>query len=244
MKVLIVCEESQEVMKQFKAGGHEAFSCDLKDCSGGMPEYHLKMDAFNAISLREWDLIIMHPPCTYLTVAGNRHYSKGKDGYEKRLAASEWVQKLWDFATENCQKVAMENPVGCLSTMCELPKPQYIQPYEFGHRARKKTGLWLHNLPNLEPTNVVEPEIVEYIRKDGRKTTFSADYMEGVDRSGKMKASTKRSKTYKGIAEAMAQQWGEHYETKRLHQKALWRQSSRLCSCARCSKSTGDAVVS
>lgn len=208
MKVLVVCEESQAVCKEFRSLGHEAYSCDLKDCSGEHPEWHIKGDAFEAIASKKWDLIVMHPPCTHLTVAGNRHYAKGKEKHYLRIESAEFVQRLWDSATELCDKVAMENPVGCIPTMCKVPKAQYIQPYEYGHKARKKTGLWLHGLPHIKPTEIVVPEIIEYTRKDGRKTTFSKDYMEGVDRSGKMKASTKRSKTYEGIAKAMAEQWG------------------------------------
>ncbi|AUS02157.1 S-adenosyl-L-methionine-dependent methyltransferase [Vibrio phage 2.095.A._10N.286.46.E10] len=210
MKVLVVCEESQAVCKEFRAIGHEAYSCDLKECSGGHPEWHIQGDAFAVIKSRQWDLIIMHPPCTHLTVAGNRHYAKGKDKHHLRIESAEFVQRLWDLATRLCSRVAMENPVGCISTMCKVPKAQYIQPYEYGHPARKKTGLWLCGLPKLERTHFdIEPEIKEYTRADGRKTTFSRDYMEGVDRSGKMKASTKRSKTYAGIAKAMSSQWGD-----------------------------------
>lgn len=209
MRVLVACEESQAVCKEFRKLGHEAYSNDLKDCTGGHPDWHIKGDCFDAIKSRSWDLIIMHPPCTHLTVAGNRHYAKGKSGHQKRIDSAKFVQELWDLAVSVCDKVVMENPVGCISTMCNVPKAQYIQPYEYGHPARKKTGLWLHGLPKLKRTHFdVEPEIVEYTRKDGRKTTFSKDYMEGVDRSGKMKASTKRSKTYRGISLAMAEQWG------------------------------------
>lgn len=207
MRVLVACEESQAVTIELRKLGHEAYSNDLKECSGDHPEWHMSGDCFDVIRSSQWDMIIMHPPCTHLTVAGNRHYAKGKDKHYMRLESAEFVQRLWDLATSVCEKVAMENPVGCISTMCSVPKAQYIQPYEYGHKARKKTGLWLHGLPKLVPTEIVEPEIVEYIRANGKKTTFSKDYMEGVDRSGKMKASTKRSKTYTGIAKAMAEQW-------------------------------------
>jgi len=208
LRVIVVCEESQVVTKAFRKRGHEAYSCDLQDCSGGHPEWHMKMDGFDAIHNGSWDIIIAHPPCTYLTVAGNRHYAKGKERHQLRIDSAEFVQQLWNEATSVCDMVAFENPVGCISTMCNLPKPIYIQPHEFGHTARKKTGLWLYGLPPLRPTNMVEPELVEYTRSNGKKTTFSADYMRGVDRSGKMKASGKRSKTYEGIAQAMADQWG------------------------------------
>ncbi len=212
MKVLIVCEESQAVCKEFRALGYEAYSCDLKECSGGHPEWHIQEDAFKVISKQKFNMIIMHPPCTHIGVTGNRHYAKGKLEHYKRLQSALFIQAIWDLATSVCDKVAMENPVGQIPTLCKVPKAQYIQPYEYGHNARKKTGLWLHGLPRLVPTKIVEPEIVEYTRKDGRKTTFSKDYMDGVDRSGKMKASTKRSKTYKGVASAMAKQWGEYVE--------------------------------
>jgi hypothetical protein len=207
MKVLVACEESQAVTIELRKLGHEAYSNDLKQCTGDYPDWHITGDCFDIIKNHSWDMIIMHPPCTYLTVAGNRHYAKGKEKHQKRLDAATFVQKLWSLATSVCEKVAMENPVGCISTMCDVPKAQYIQPYEYGHTARKKTGLWLHGLPNLKPTKLVIPDIVEYTRSNGKKTTFSKDYMEGVDRSGKMKASTKRSKTYTGIAKAMAEQW-------------------------------------
>lgn len=207
MRVLVVCEESQAVTKELRLLGHEAFSNDLKECTGWNSDWHIKGDCFDAIRNKEWDMIIMHPPCTYLTVAGNRHYAKGKEKHQMRLDAAKFVQELWDLAVRCCSRVAMENPVGCISTMCQVPKAQYIQPYQYGHKARKKTGLWLYGLPNLVPTDMVEPDIVEYTRANGKKTTFSRDYMEGVDRSGKMKASTKRSKTYSGIAKAMAEQW-------------------------------------
>jgi hypothetical protein len=208
LRVLVVCEESQSVTKAFREKGHEAYSCDLKDCTGGHPEWHMKMDCFDAIHDCSWDIIIAHPPCTHLTVAGNRHYAKGKEKHYLRVESARFVQELWDAATSVCDMVALENPVGCISTMCEMPKPNYIQPYEYGHNARKKTGLWLHGLPPLKPTEIVEPELIEYTRSNGKKTTFSADYMKGVDRSGKMKASGKRSKTYAGVARAMADQWG------------------------------------
>jgi hypothetical protein len=209
LKILVACEESQVVAAEFRALGHRAFSCDLKPCSGDNPDWHLQMNALEAIRIPEWDLICMHPPCTYVSVTGNRHYAKGKDQHHKRLEAAAFVQVLWDLAVSVCDRVVMENPVGVLNSLCDLPKAQYIQPYEYGHPARKKTGLWRHGLPKLKPTDIVEPEIVEYVRKDGRKTTFSKDYMDGVDRSGKMKASTKRSKTYPGIAKAMARQYSD-----------------------------------
>lgn len=191
MRVLIVCEESQEVCKAFRELGHEAYSCDIQECSGGHPEWHLKKDAMVAIKLGGWDLIIMHPPCTALAVSGNRWYGKGQPQHQQRLDAVAWTQRLWDAATSACGRVAMENPVGVLNTMGHFPKPAYIQPWQFGHGETKKTGLWLHVLPPLQSTNIVEGREQRVWKLPPSK-----------DR-GKL-----RSKTYPGIAKAMAEQWG------------------------------------
>ena len=208
MKILVACEESQAVTVELRRLGHEAYSNDLKECTGNHPEWHIEGDCFDVIGNQHWDMIIAHPPCTHISVTGNRHYAKGKEKHHLRLEAAEFISSLWSLSICVAKYVAFENPVGQIPTLCNLPKPSYIQPFWFGDAARKKTGLWLHNLKPLERTVFdCEPEIVEYTRKDGRKTTFSKDYMEGVDRSGKMKASSKRSKTYLGIAKAMASQW-------------------------------------
>lgn len=191
MRVLIVCEESQEVCKAFRELGHEAYSCDIQECSGGYPELHLRMDAMIAINLGGWDLIIMHPPCTALAVSGNRWYGKGQPQHQHRLDAVAWTQRLWHAATSMCGRVAMENPVGVLNTMGHFPKPTYIQPWQFGHGETKKTGLWLHGLPPLQSTNIVEGREQRVWKLPPSK-----------DR-GKL-----RSKTYPGIAKAMAEQWG------------------------------------
>lgn len=190
INVLIGCEESQAVMVAFRCLGHNAFSCDIQECSGGYPEFHLKMDVFQAISLKKWDIIILHPPCTKIAVSGNRWYGKGTPRYKERLAAVAWTQRLWRTAINKCDKVAMENPVGVLNTLGDFPKPKYLQPWQFGHGETKKTGLWLQGLPPLTPTNIVE----------GREQRIFK--MPSLDR-GKL-----RSKTYSGIAKAMAEQWG------------------------------------
>lgn len=147
-----------------------------------------------AIEAYEWDLIIMHPPCTALAVSGNRWYGAGQPRHKERRDAIEWTMNLWELACSSARHVAMENPVGVLPV-----KPtQYIQPWEYGHGETKKTGLWLHNLPALRPTNVVagrEPRIW--------KLPPSADRAKI------------RSQTYEGIAAAMAQQWGDHVENLR-----------------------------
>lgn len=198
MRVLIACEESQEVCKAFRAKGHETYSCDILPCSGGKPEWHLQMDVFQALELREWDLVIMHPPCTALCVTGNRVYAFGKPLYHNRIGAVKWTQRLWDKATSICRRVAMENPVGVLNSMGKFPKPQYIQPYEHGHVDSKKTGLWLYNLPPIVSTKIVEPEWV--ISKSGKRHSKAHWYSSGNSKL--------RSKTYPGIAAAFASQWG------------------------------------
>jgi hypothetical protein len=194
LNVLIGCEESQEVCKAFRELGHNAYSCDLEDCSGGHPEWHLKMDIFDAIDLKgyDWNLAILHPPCTAIAVSGNATYAIGKLKYNERLKAIDWTQNLWDYTKRFCPYVALENPVGCLNTLGSFPKPQYIQPWQFGHGETKKTGLWLHNLPNLKPTKVVEGR-----EQKVWKMPPSADRQK------------LRSKTYTGIAAAMAEQWSE-----------------------------------
>lgn len=191
-KILVGCEESQEVTKAFRKLGHEAYSCDIIPCSGNYPEYHLQMDIFKALDLYNWDLVILHPPCTKIAVSGNAWYGKEKLKFNERLEAIKWTQNLWDYATSICSKVALENPVGVLNSMGNLPKPDYIQPWQFGHGETKKTGLWLHGLPKLLPTNIV----------DGRDQRIWK--MPPSKDRGKL-----RSKTYPGIAEAMADQWGK-----------------------------------
>lgn len=182
--VLVGCEESQAVCKAFRQLGHIAYSCDIQECSGGSPEWHIQQDIMAVIPLRKWDIIILHPPCTYIANSGNRWYA----GTDLRKDAIAWTQNLWDVATFYCARVALENPVGSL----RLPiKPIYYQPWQFGHGEVKKTGFWLHGLPELIPTQIVE----------GRepKVHYAAP---GIDR-GKI-----RSKTLPGIARAMAEQWG------------------------------------
>ena len=192
LNILLGCEESQRVCIAMRKRGHKAFSCDTQPCSGNKPQYHLQMDVFEAIKLRRWDRIIFFPPCTKVCLSGNRHYGKGKRKFKERLQAVKWTQKLWNFAIKNCNCVAMENPHGTLNTYGIFPKPQYIQPYQLGHGEQKKTGLWLHNLPPLKPTKIVR----------GRKQNIWMKFGGGHKDHGKL-----RSKTYPGIAMAMAKQW-------------------------------------
>jgi len=199
MKVLVACEYSGIVREAFREQGHDAWSCDIIPCSdNGI--HHLVEDALNVIHWQDWDLMIAHPPCTHLAVSGNRWFADGSKPEHLRTDALDFVQELLDA---DIPRIALENPVGVISSRIRKPD-QYIQPYEYGHTTRKKTGLWLKNLPLLEPTNIVEPELVRYARKDGSGyTTFSADYGGSSPTSGH-----RRSKFFKGIAEAMANQWG------------------------------------
>lgn len=216
MKVLVACEESQRVCIEFRKLGHEAYSCDILECSGGHPEWHIQGDAINTmyspgafvtqdgtfhIGYTKWDLIIAHPPCTYLTVSGNRWFNidrygeKAIERIENRTKAMNFFMK---FVNANCEKVAIENPIGCMSTYYRKPD-QIIKPWMFGHGETKSTCLWLKGLPKLIPTNIVE----------GRKQRVWK-MTHGPERT------KERSKTYPGIAKAMAEQWGKEYENTRI----------------------------
>lgn len=202
MKVLVACEESQAVTKELRRLGHEAYSCDIIPCSGGHPEWHLQVDALELLKMK-WDMIIAHPPCTYLTNAGARHLWKGhqlnQERYEKGLEAKEFFMA---FLNADCPRIAVENPIP--SKVFELPPyTQTVQPYEHGHPFTKKTCFWLKGLPPLVPTDVVEPERTwcpsgSYSGKHGEKHRgmFTTDRAKN------------RSKTFPGIAKAMAEQWG------------------------------------
>lgn len=204
MKVLIACEESQRVCIAFRNKGHEAYSCDIQECSGGHPEWHIQDDVLKHLN-EDWDLIIAHPPCTYLTVAANKYYNIEKYGnkaierYKDRQKA---IDFFMNFTVLNCKRVAIENPISIMSTVYKKPT-QIIQPYQFGHTERKATCLWLKNLPPLKPTNIVEPDIIRH--KSGR--TDSRLHFETL-KLPKEERARLRSKTFQGIADAMAEQWG------------------------------------
>ena len=194
MRVLIACEYSGRVREAFRELGHDAWSCDLLP-SDNLTDYHYTGDCWPVIA-EGWDLIILHPPCTALAVSGNRWYGSGMPKHQERIAAIEWTLALFEHAKNHAPKVAFENPVGVLPV-----KPtQYIQPYQFGHAESKKTGLWLHNLPPLVPTDNVEDVWRTLPKKEAQRIHFlppSADRWKI------------RSETYKGIAEAMASQWSK-----------------------------------
>lgn len=207
MKVLIACEESQRVCIEFRKLGHEAYSCDIQECSGGHPEWHIKGDAIEALFSQKWDLVIAHPPCTYLSNAGAcRLYPRAgeidKDRYIKGLKGKEFFMAFWWYG-KNGGRIAIENPIP--SKVFELPeKSQVIQPYEYGDPYTKKTYLWLFNLPELQPTNIVE-ERRPYVC--GNAEIWKKQAANGVV-YGKEKSAKHRSKTFPGIAKAMAEQWG------------------------------------
>ena len=220
MRVLVACEESQRVCMAFREKGHEAYSCDIIECSGGHPEWHIMQDVLPLLNGNcefttvdgtkhkidgKWDMIIAHPPCTYLTNAGARWLWAGgelnEERYQKGIEAKKFFLQLLNA---DCDKIAVENPVP--STIYELPKyTQTIQPYEHGHPQTKKTCLWLKGLPQLQPTDIVKPVKGKRFQQKNGKWRNSCWEME--QKGGKDRAK-ERSKTFLGIAKAMAEQWG------------------------------------
>jgi hypothetical protein len=204
MNVLIGCEESGVVRDAFRKLGHDAYSCDLLPCSSD-PTYHLQMDVFEAIKLKQWDLAIFHPPCTYLTLTGNKWM---KPEFKERFPNREQqrkdaIQFFIDLANVDIPKIAIENPVGVISTAWRKAD-QYIHPYYFGDPHSKKTGLWLKNLPLLVPTNMVEPQFYIY-KNGGRDPIWHVETMK-LPPDERAKA---RSKTFQGFADQMAIQWSK-----------------------------------
>lgn len=197
MKVLVACEYSGTVRDAFIKRGHNAVSCDLLPTD--KPGPHIEGDCISVIK-QGWDIIIMHPPCTALTVSGNSTYGEGQPKYQQRLDAVEWTVSLWNLAKQNARVgVCMENPVGVLPRLGGIKPAQYIQPYWFGHMEQKKTGLWLDRLPPLEPTNNVYNETMKLPKQERQRLHYlppSADRWKI------------RSTTFQGIADAMAEQWG------------------------------------
>lgn len=206
LNVLVACEESQRVCEAFRRHGHNAYSCDIISPSGGHPEWHIQADALQLLKL-QWNIIIAHPPCTYLSNAGAcRLYPKaGQIDYERYEKGIDAKKFFLEFLKADCKHIAVENPVP--SKVFELPPySQIIQPYEYGHPYTKKTCLWLKNLPLLKPTNIVEP-IGMYV--NGNTAIWKREAQKGQV-IGKEKDKKHRSKTFEGIAEAMAEQWGDY----------------------------------
>lgn len=202
MRILVACEESQAVTKELRRLGHEAYSCDIQECSGGHPEWHLQVDALELLKMK-WDMIIAFPPCTDLAVSGARHFAKKRaDGRQQRS-----IEFFMKFANANCAKVAVENPIGIMSTEYRKPN-QIIQPYMFGDHARKSTCLWLKGLPNLEPTDIVDPGEIKRGGYSVGASAYCAHDENGKAIAWKDSRTAKiRSKTFPGIARAMAEQW-------------------------------------
>jgi hypothetical protein len=220
--ILIGCEESQAIALAFRNLGFSAFSCDLKPCTGGHPEWHLEMDIFEAIKLRDWDLLVAHPPCTFVAGSSVQWLSHPDDKalpFDQRREHPKYPGRRQDMkdsvefvkALYNCNIpfVAIENPVGLLSTLWQK-SDQIIQPYMFGDEATKTTCLWLKNLPKLNPTKIVGK---------GERTVFKSGkshpawYAEALAKAKtKAERQTIRSKTFPGIASAIAEQWGGYVE--------------------------------
>ena len=202
MRVLVACEESQEVCKAFRVLGHEAYSCDIEPCSGGHPEWHLQVDALELLKLK-WELIIAHPPCTYLSKAGGNRLRINGEIQEKRFKQGCLAKDFFmEFYNADCPKIAVENPIPL--KIFGLPLySQIIQPYMFGDPWMKTTCLWLKGLPILMADDIVVPEYKWVNSTDHRKNKKMDTWQTAGARSQK-----ERSKTAPGIARAMAQQWG------------------------------------
>lgn len=210
MNVLIACEESQRVCTAFRERGHRAFSADIQECSGGHPEWHILGDVLPIINGNceftlqngererqegKWDLIIAHPPCTHLAVSGARWFKEGRKPISLQDDAAKFFMK---FINADCDKIAVENPICIMSTRYRKPD-QIINPYQFGHLEQKKTCLWLKNLPKLQETNNVYEDMMKLPEKERAKVWWMGS-----------NHSKERSKTYTGIATAMAEQWGRN----------------------------------
>ena len=206
MKVLIACEESQRVCCAFRALGHEAYSCDIQEPSGGHPEWHILGDVLSVLdggdivtmdgkshSIGKWELMIAHPPCTHLAVSGMRWFKEGRKPLSLKFEAAAFFMKLIEADIE---KIAVENPICVMSTLYRQPD-QIINPYQFGHPEQKKTCLWLKNLPLLKETDNVYAYMMTLPEKERAKILWMGS-----------NHSKERSVTYQGIANVMADQWG------------------------------------
>ena len=208
MRVLVACEESQRITIAMRALGHEAYSCDLEPCTGGHPEWHRQEDVLGGILQEPWDLVIAHPPCTYLTCTGNRWFDVERYG-EKAIERARLREEAVDFFLEftkldHVPRVAIENPVGVMSTRYRKPD-QKVHPWMFGDPIQKGTCWWLKGLPPLKPTNIVDPANDVYVYANGK--TDSKWHMETMKLPAKERARV-RSMTFPGMAEAIAAQWG------------------------------------
>lgn len=232
MKILVACEESQAVTIELRKLGHEAYSCDIIPCSGGHPEWHIQQDVLPLLDgecafftddgashyqFGAWNMIIAFPPCTYLTGAGTRHYSlkcNPKEKVEARIKEREKAAKFFmQFANANCPKIAIENPVGYMNTHWRKPN-QIIHPYYFGDSVKKRTCLWLKGIPELKPTNMLSAPEPLYLCQGEKCKGKKIGWCEGIRniKGGQKERAKLRSKTFPGIARAMAEQWAGEAE--------------------------------
>lgn len=201
IRVLIACEESQVVCKEFLKLGFDAYSCDIQPCSGHIPSRHIQGDVKDLLrDDKDWDLIIAHPPCTYLCVAGNRWMVNNLERQQAREEALDFVRYFMELDVPH---LAIENPIGVISTRIRKPD-QIIEPWMFGESYCKKTCLWLKGLPKLTPTKIVDKGEI-HVTKGGIKIPQWYSNAWGLPKDERQRV---RSKTFKGIAQAMAEQWG------------------------------------
>lgn len=214
MRVIVACEESQAVTKEFRALGHDAFSCDILPCSGGHPEWHFQEDIFKVLEREnKFNLMIAHPPCTYLAVSGagwmyNKDGTRNEERYKNQMEGLEFVHALMDVDIDH---ICIENPISVISSYIREPD-QIIQPWQFGDKATKSTCLWLKNLPLLQPTKIVgQGEMKEWTdTKTGKTKRQAMWYYEALLKArSPQERRTLRSKTFHGIAQAMAKQWSD-----------------------------------
>lgn len=224
MKVLIACEESQATCKEFRLLGHEAYSCDLLPCSGGHKEWHIQGDAIKEAYSGKYELMVAHPPCTYLAVSGarwlyNKDGTKNQERWKNQEEALDFVRKLMNAPIKH---IALENPISVISSYIRKPD-QIVQPYMFGDQAQKSTCLWLKNLPLLKPTNIVEKgEFFEWIdSKTNKKKRQPLWFYEALQKAKTPEERrTLRSKTFPGMAKAIAEQWSDF--SNYMHQTKLF----------------------
>lgn len=195
---MVACEESQAVTKEFRALGHEAYSCDIEPSSGGFPEWHYQQDVTELLK-QDWDIVIAFPPCTHLAVSGARHFEQKRlDGRQQQ-----GIDFFNLFTALDCEHVAIENPIGIMSSIYRKPD-QIVQPWQFGHPFSKSTCLWLKGLPKL-----IHTEVLEKPKNGWENQSFTKDGRYGGF-NGKFNDSKTRSKTFEGIAKAIALQWSEY----------------------------------
>ncbi len=210
MRILLACEESQAVCKEFRAQGHEAFSCDILPCSGGHPEWHIQGDVINILN-DDWDMMIAFPPCTYISNAGAAWLWRGgklnQERYEKGMKARDFFMRIYN---SDCKRIAIENPTP--SKVFELPEPnQVIEPYYFGDEYIKRTLLWLKGLPPLIHSCGTDLfcDKITHVKPKSHWVNSTSNYRHNKGLKPGLKRKPKdRSKTFPGIAAAMAEQWG------------------------------------